>query len=53
MSKNKKKSLSDKQQECLELLKDNKLRRINILEGSVRSGKTYVSLVLYCKGVFV
>jgi PBSX family phage terminase large subunit len=31
----------------LQFLKDNKLQRINILEGSVRSGKTYVSLLLW------
>jgi PBSX family phage terminase large subunit len=45
--KSKNKSLSEKQQECLEFLKDDKLKRINILEGSVRSGKTYVSLLLW------
>jgi PBSX family phage terminase large subunit len=47
LNKNKKESLSEKQRGCLEYLKDNKLRRINILEGSVRSGKTYVSLLLW------
>lgn len=29
------------------MLKKGKLRRLNILEGSVRSGKTYVSLILW------
>jgi len=47
LKKNIKKSLSEKQQECLQFLKDDKLQRINILEGSVRSGKTYVSLLLW------
>jgi len=42
-----KKILSEKQQACLEFLKNGKLQRINILEGSVRSGKTYVSLLLW------
>ena len=39
--------LSAKQKACLSILKENKLARINILEGSVRSGKTYVSLILW------
>lgn len=39
--------LSPKQSECLALLKNGGLRRINILQGSVRSGKTYVSLILW------
>lgn len=39
--------LSEKQNECLALLKSGGLKRINILEGSVRSGKTYVSLILW------
>lgn len=43
----KKPILSEKQLMCLEIQKQNKLRRINILEGSVRSGKTYVSLILW------
>lgn len=36
-----------KQRQLLELWKQNKLRRINLLEGSVSSGKTWVSLVLW------
>nr|DAT53870.1 MAG TPA: large terminase [Caudoviricetes sp.] len=31
----------------LRLWQQNKLRRINLLEGSVRSGKTWISLVLW------
>ena len=36
-----------KQRELLRLWQTNKLRRINILVGSVRSGKTWISLVLW------
>lgn len=36
-----------KQAELIGMFKQGKLRRINILEGSVRSGKTYISLVLW------
>ena len=36
-----------KQAELLSLFKGGKLRRINILEGSVRSGKTFISLVVW------
>lgn len=36
-----------KQQELLNLFKQNKLKRINILHGSIRSGKTWISLVLW------
>lgn len=36
-----------KQAELISIFKAGKLRRINILEGSVRSGKTYISLVLW------
>lgn len=38
---------SKKQRELLRLWQNNKLMRINILEGSVRSGKTWISLVLW------
>lgn len=38
---------SDKQIALLQLWRNNKLRRINLLEGSVRSGKTWISLVLW------
>ncbi len=38
---------SPRQQELLDRLKGGGLRRLNILEGSVRSGKTYVSLALW------
>lgn len=38
---------SDKQLQLLQLWQNNKLKRINILEGSVRSGKTWISLVLW------
>lgn len=40
-------SLTDKQRELFADWKHGRLKRINILEGSVRSGKTYVSLVLW------
>jgi len=38
---------SDKQRQLLKLWQQHKLRRINLLEGSVRSGKTWISLVLW------
>lgn len=38
---------SEKQKEVLQKWRENKLARINILEGSVRSGKTWISLVLW------
>ena len=38
---------SEKQKQLLRLFKQKKLRRINILHGSVRSGKTWISLVLW------
>lgn len=36
-----------KQQELLSLFKRDKLHRLNLLEGSVRSGKTWISLLLW------
>ena len=36
-----------KQLELMQLWQENKLKRINLLEGSVSSGKTWVSLVLW------
>lgn len=38
---------TEKQRELLGLLKYGGLKRINLLEGSVRSGKTWISLVLW------
>ena len=38
---------SRRQEELLDRLRTGQLKRINILEGSVRSGKTYVSLALW------
>lgn len=38
---------SDKQLELLKIWQRGELKRINILEGSVRSGKTWISLVLW------
>jgi len=38
---------SEKQTELVSLLKHEKLRRINLLEGSVRSGKTWISLLVW------
>lgn len=40
-------SFTDKQRELFADWKHGRLRRINILEGSVRSGKTYSSLILW------
>ncbi len=42
---------SQKQEEVISLLKHEKLKRINLLEGSVRSGKTWISLVLWAMWV--
>lgn len=36
-----------KQQQLMEMWKHGQLKRLNILEGSVRSGKTWISLVLW------
>lgn len=41
------KNLTQKQNELMNIAKGG-LRRINILHGSVRSGKTWISLVLWC-----
>ena len=38
---------TEKQLELIDKWREGKLKRLNILEGSVRSGKTYVSLVLW------
>lgn len=38
---------SPKQEKALSLVKSGKLKRINILEGSVRSGKTYISMIMW------
>lgn len=38
---------SDKQAELVRLLKTGGLKRINILEGAVRSGKTWISLIVF------
>ena len=38
---------STKQAELIKQLKNNTLKRINILEGAVRSGKTWISLILF------
>ena len=38
---------SPRQQQALSLVKSGGLRRINILEGSVRSGKTWISAVMW------
>jgi len=40
-------TFTKKQTELVSLFKRNKLKRLNILEGSVRSGKTWISLVLW------
>ena len=38
---------SPKQKQALKLLKNGGLRRLNIFEGSVRSGKTYISMIIW------
>lgn len=38
---------SDKQIALIKQLKTDKLKRINLLEGAVRSGKTWISLILF------
>ena len=44
-------TFSDKQKEVISLLKHGELKRINLLEGSVRSGKTWISLILWAMWV--
>lgn len=44
-------TFSKKQEQVISLLKHGKLKRINLLEGSVRSGKTWISLVLWAMWV--
>ena len=39
--------LTDKQKQLISIHKHGKLKRINLLEGSVRSGKTWISLLLW------
>lgn len=38
---------SPKQEQALSLMKRGRLRRLNIFEGSVRSGKTYISMIMW------
>lgn len=38
---------TEKQNELIRVFKQNKLKRLTILEGSVRSGKTWISLILW------
>lgn len=40
-------AFTDKQKEFIHALKHDKLKRLNILEGSVRSGKTWISLIAW------
>ena len=44
---------TQKQAELLKLFKQNKLKRLNILHGSIRSGKTWITLVLWAFWVAV
>ena len=44
-------NFSDKQKAFVSAMKHNKLARINILEGSVRSGKTWITLVVWAMWV--
>ena len=46
-------TFTKKQQELLKIFKSGKLKRLNILSGSVRSGKTWISLVLWAFWVLV
>lgn len=38
---------SPKQEQAMALLKGGELRRLNVFEGSVRSGKTYISMIMW------
>ena len=38
---------TEKQKQLVHMFKANELKRLNILEGSVRSGKTWISLILW------
>jgi PBSX family phage terminase large subunit len=38
---------SEKQADLVRMLKNNELKRINLLEGAVRSGKTWISLIVF------
>lgn len=40
-------TFSPKQKQALGLLKNGELQRINIFEGSVRSGKTFISMIIW------
>ncbi len=40
-------NFTEKQNELMRLFKQNKLKRLNVLEGSVRSGKTWISLIAW------
>lgn len=40
-------TFSPKQEQALALMKHGELRRLNIFEGSVRSGKTYISMIMW------
>jgi PBSX family phage terminase large subunit len=42
-----------KQAELMRIFKENRLKRLNILHGSIRSGKTWISLVLWAFWVAV
>lgn len=44
-------TFTQKQSELMGLLKSGKLHRLNLLEGSVRSGKTWISLILWAAWV--
>lgn len=40
-------SFTPKQNELVRILKEHRLKRLNILQGSVRSGKTWISLIVW------
>ncbi len=48
-----KSAYTEKQKELLRAFKNHKLKRINVLHGSVRSGKTWISLVLWALWVCI
>lgn len=42
---------TEKQKQLIRLMKSGQLKRLNILEGSVRSGKTWISLIIWAAWV--
>ena len=40
-------SFTAKQNELVRIVKQGRLKRLNVLQGSVRSGKTWISLIIW------